>query len=371
MNINRGSFVVLADGTFFPGISVGSKGFINGEIVFNTSHTGYQEIITDPSYTGQIVSFTCPHIGNVGINPEDNESAAFCIKGAIFRAFSPKYSNWRATDSLGNFLLKNNIVAISEVDTRALTHHIRDYGSQNGCVVADNALSYEEALQIAISTKSIANQDLTNNVSTNATYEYRMNKDQNTHNIVVFDFGVKDGILRSLAKRNANLTIVPSNTSASDILKLNPEGILLSNGPGDPAACTEIIKNIQNLLTKNIPIFGICLGHQLLALASGALTKKMAFGHHGANHPILDITRNIVYISSQNHGFVVDEDSLPDFLEITHRSLFDGTIAGIRHKAKPVFSFQGHPEASPGPVELEILFDDFITEVANAKKKRY
>ena len=360
------SYLILADGTIFKGKSVGVKGHALGEVMFNTSQTGYQEILTDPSYLGQIINFTTPHIGNVGVNEDDSESKKIYANGSIFRDCSEYYSNWRAKGSFKDFLKQYNIVAISDIDTRALTIILREHGAQNGCIVADET-SIDEALTLIKAHPSLNNQNLAEIASTKKPYIY-WNPSNYNANIVVIDCGVKMGILNSLTQYSVKITVVPQNISFEELIELKPDGVLLSNGPGDPDACINVIDLTKKILNKKIALFGICLGHQILALALNAKTKKMKFGHHGANHPIKCHKTGSVFISSQNHGFVVDELNLPECLEITHTSLFDHTIAGLRHRELSAFSFQGHPEASPGPNELSILFQQFIAEVNNAKK---
>lgn len=370
--MKHSGILVLADGTIFEGVGVGQPGHVAGEVVFNTAQTGYQEILTDPSYTEQIIVFTQPHIGNVGVNPCDMESDRIFAKGTVMRSFSHTMSNWRAKETLENFLKKQNVIAISDVDTRGLTQHLRTHGSQPGCIMIGNS-DVQQALHHAQNFPALAGRDLVNEVTTDKSYSwhtgswqkelkaiYSADKSEPYH-IVVYDFGVKRSILNALIDRGCRVTVVPAYTEAKQILALKPDGLILSNGPGDPAACGSIIANIKELLKQAIPLMAICLGHQLLALASGATTKKMAFGHHGANHPILALKTGAVSISSQNHGFVVAEESLPACLRVTHRSLFDETIAGIERIDLPAFGFQGHPEAGPGPMELTMLFDHFIS----------
>ena len=360
-------YLILADGAIFHGKAVGVKGRAVGEVVFNTSQTGYQEILTDPSYLGQMITFTTPHIGNVGVNGADSESGKVHASGAVFRSFSEYHSNWRAEGGLQDFLVKHNIVAISDIDTRALTIHLREKGSQNGCIVADGSLTPEEALRLAKQHPSLDGKNLAAVVSTPASYVYADPANRSAH-IVVVDCGAKAGILRALAQQNVKISVVPQQTSFAALKALEPDGVVLSNGPGDPAACNEVIELTAKLLSEKIPLFGICLGHQILALAAGGRTKKMKFGHHGANHPVKCLQSGAALISVQNHGFVVDEATLPECLAVTHVSLFDGTIAGLEHKYAPAFSFQGHPEASPGPNELLPLFQQFISRVCHAKK---
>ena len=364
------AILALADGSVFHGISIGFSGETVGEVVFNTSMTGYQEILTDPSYHQQIVTLTYPHIGNVGVNPSDRESSKIYAAGLIIRELSPIVSNWRATQSLPDFLKQHKTVAIANIDTRRLTHLLREKGAQNGCIMTgktDTAL----ALQKARAFSGLNNKDLAVEVTC---AEFLTHTPTPTPtltltppHLIVYDFGVKENIIRALIQRGCSVTIVPAKTKAEDVLKLNPDGIVLSNGPGDPAACDYAIANIKILLPKNIPILGICLGFQLLALACGAKTQKMKFGHHGGNHPVQDLASKKVFITSQNHGFCVDEKTLPPELCATHISLFDGTLQGFKHVSLPVMAFQGHPEAGPGPNDIMILFDEFCD---NVKTKR-
>lgn len=349
--------LALADGSLFYGVSVGAAGETVGEVVFNTAMTGYQEILTDPSYTQQIVTLTYPHIGNTGINPFDMESSKVHAAGLVIRELSPVVSHWCATQSLPDFLKSQNIIAIAGIDTRQLTHILRKKGAQSGCIITGK-IDSENALQKARAFAGLQHNDLAITVSCAKTY-IRTHSHSHRH-IVIYDFGVKENIIRALTNRGCQVTIIPAKTSASDVLKLNPDGIVLSNGPGDPAACDYAIKNIQVLLDKNIPLFGICLGFQLLALAFGAKTIKMKFGHHGANHPVAAQGISRVYITSQNHGFCVDEKTLPPELTVTHTSLFDHTLQGFKHKTLPIMAFQGHPEAGPGPNDIAGLFDEFL-----------
>ncbi len=361
------AYLILADGTIFRGKSIGVKGYALGEVVFNTSHTGYQEILTDPSYCGQMISFTTPHIGNVGINDDDYESPKVHASGAIFRDFCNYYSNWKASNDLETFLHHHQVVAISEIDTRALTIILREKGSQGGCIVTDDVMLPAQALELLNTHKSLHGRNLAKKVSTIESFVHA-NPINNSGHVVVVDCGIKQGILESLERHHLKITVVPQNISFEKVKSLNPDGIIVSNGPGDPSACTDVINLVKKSLKEKIPLFGICLGHQILALAAGGSVKKMKFGHHGANHPIKCHQTGSVFISSQNHGFVVDDTNLPECFEITHSSLFDQTIAGIKHKHAPAFSFQGHPEANPGPKELVIMFQQFIEEVFNAKK---
>ncbi|WP_373766911.1 glutamine-hydrolyzing carbamoyl-phosphate synthase small subunit [Glaesserella sp.] len=369
------AILVLADGSVFHGKSIGYHGHTIGEVVFNTAMTGYQEILTDPSYTNQIVTLTYPHIGNTGTNNEDEEADKVYAAGLIIRDLPLIHSNFRANSSLSDYLVKHKIVAIADIDTRRLTRILRDKGAQAGCIyVGDDAA---KALELANSFGSMAGQDLAKEVTCKELYqwtegEWQLGKGyvQQTNpefHVVAYDFGVKRNILRMLAERGCRITVVPATTSAEAVLALNPDGIFLSNGPGDPEPCTYAITAIQKLLATKKPIFGICLGHQLLGLAAGGKTKKMAFGHHGANHPVQDLDTQNVLITSQNHGFEVDEASLPANVRVTHRSLFDGTVQGIELTDQSAFSFQGHPEASPGPHDVAYLFDRFINELRKAK----
>lgn len=367
--------LVLADGSVFSGIAIGALGQAVGEVVFNTAMTGYQEILTDPSYAEQIVTLTYPHIGNVGVNRQDAESDRIWAKGLIIRELSPIVSNWRSEQSLSDYLKEHNIVAIAGVDTRRLTRILREQGAQSGCIItaaadrteSDDALN-EAGLKAATAYPGLIGKDLAKEVTTSVqkqwvkgTYnlEGPATSTAPQHKVVVYDFGVKQQILRLLVDHGCELTIVPATTPAEDVIAMQPDGVFLSNGPGDPAACDYAIANIKALLDADLPIFGICLGCQLLALACGAGTQKMKFGHHGANHPVQDLHTQQVMITSQNHGFCINEQQLPSDLSITHRSLFDGSIQGIAHKTKPAFAFQGHPEASPGPHDIRSLFATF------------
>jgi len=367
------AMLVLADGTVFRGISIGAPGHTVGEVVFNTSMTGYQEILTDPSYTEQIVTLTYPHIGNTGVNAEDVESGSVYAKGLIIRDLPLTHSNWRSEQTLSGYLVTNNVVAISDIDTRKLTRILREKGAQTGCIVAGE-VDENKALQLAqesmLSFPGLAGLDLAKVVSCTKSYvctegEWNLVKGYSQANaakfhVVAFDYGVKRNILRMLVSRDCQVTVLPAQATAADALALKPDGIFLSNGPGDPEPCDYAISAISTLVESGIPVFGICLGHQLLALASGAKTLKMKFGHHGANHPVQDVDDKRVFITSQNHGFSVDATTLPANLRTTHVSLFDGSLQGIARTDKPAFSFQGHPEASPGPTEMSYLFDRFI-----------
>ena len=368
---HREAVLALADGTIFRGTAIGADGCSVGEVVFNTALTGYQEILTDPSYAQQIVTLTYPHIGNVGVNEEDAESDRVWAAGLVIRDLPLLVSNFRSEQSLDGYLKDNNILGIADIDTRKLTRILRESGAQNGCIMAGD-IDDETALAAARDFGGLKGMDLAKEVTTEKTYQWSQHSwelgvghsDQDPattkFKVVAYDFGVKRNILRMLVDRGCELTVVPAKTPASEVLAMNPDGIFLSNGPGDPEPCDYAIEAITEILKTDIPVFGICLGHQLLALASGAKTAKMKFGHHGANHPVEDIDNNVVMITSQNHGFAVDETSLPDNLIATHRSLFDGSLQGIHRTDKPAFSFQGHPEASPGPHEAAVLFDHFI-----------
>ncbi|AMA64843.1 Carbamoyl-phosphate synthase small chain [Candidatus Arsenophonus lipoptenae] len=370
------AILILEDGTQFHGHSMGAEGIAVGEMVFNTSITGYQEILTDPSYYRQIITFTNPHIGNTGINYDDSESAFVYAKGIVIRDLSLNYSNFRGKESLSSYSKKQKIVAITDIDTRKLTRLLRTKGSQNGCIITGNNLNPYLALKKIKSFKGIQGLDLAKEVTTKFFYTWTQKSNQVVtdqllpindkinkilpYHIIVYDFGIKRNILRLLVDRNCSLTIVPATTSAIEVLKMIPDGIFLSNGPGDPAACHYAITSIKYFLTTDIPIFGICLGYQLLAIASGAKTIKMKFGHHGSNHPVKDLVNNKIMITTQNHSFTIDKVSLTDNLLITHKSLFDDSIQGIHRIDKPAFGFQGHPEGSPGPKDAEYLFDYFI-----------
>ena len=370
------AILVLADGSVFHGTSIGATGHTIGEVVFNTSMTGYQEILTDPSYFQQIVTLTYPHIGNTGTNSEDWESDGVYAAGLIIRDLPLLHSNFRANQSLSDYLKDNNVVAIADIDTHRLTRILRDKGAQAGCIMSGE-IDEQKALELALSFGSMAGKDLAQEVSCKQTYqwtqgEWQLGKgyveaEKPEFNIVAYDFGVKRNILRMLTERGCNIHVVPAKTPAEEVLAFNPDGIFLSNGPGDPEPCDYSIQAIQTLLATKKPIFGICLGHQLLGLASGGKTKKMPFGHHGGNHPVQDLDSQKVFITSQNHGFEVDEHSLPPNVRVTHRSLFDNSVQGIELTNQSAFSFQGHPEASPGPHDIAELFDKFINEMRKAK----
>lgn len=361
---NIPAILVLEDGSSFQGISIGAEGQTAGEIVFNTAMTGYQEILTDPSYADQIVALTYPHIGNVGANTEDEESEKIWAAGLIIRDLSMIPSNWRAQQSLSDYLKKHHIVGIAEIDTRRLTRMLREKGALNGCIMAGK-IDEQQALKIAKTFPNMKGLDLAKKVSTKKIYEWNKNKSQQKFHVIAYDYGVKRNILRLLAEHGCRVTVVPALTPAKDVIAMNPDGVFFSNGPGDPAACDYAITAIKEVLAANKPLFGICLGHQLLGLACGAKTVKMKFGHHGANHPVQNLQTGKVLISSQNHGFAVDEASLPATLRPIYRSLFDGSLQGIEHISKPAFAFQGHPEANPGPHDVNELFARFVQLMEN------
>jgi carbamoyl-phosphate synthase small subunit len=367
------ALLALADGTMFRGRAIGAFGAAVGEVVFNTAITGYEEILTDPSYAGQIVTLTYPHIGNVGINAEDVESRRIHAAGLVVRDLPAVASSWRRTDDLATWLRTNGVVAIADIDTRRLTRLLREKGAQNGCIVAGERLGDTDAanaLARARAAPSMAGLDLAKVVSCSEAYEWTSSTwalgagyrpmDEPKYRVVAYDYGAKHNILRMLAQRGCHLTIVPATMSAREVMAQKPDGVFLSNGPGDPEPCTYAIEAIREIVATGTPTFGICLGHQLLGLASGGRTTKMKFGHHGANHPVLDQDTGQVLITSQNHGFAVDPESLPQDVKRTHVSLFDGSLQGIARKDKPAFSFQGHPEASPGPHDIGYLFDRFV-----------
>lgn len=366
------ALLVLEDGSVFRGTAIGANGYAVGEVVFNTSMTGYQEILTDPSYSHQIVTLTYPHIGNTGTNTEDEESDRIHAQGLIVRDIPLVASNFRNQQSLSDYLKAQHIVGIADIDTRKLTRMLREKGAQAGCIMAGDNLDEAKALAEAQAFSGLKGMDLAKVVTTESAYSWQQGSwhlgagfyepkiADLFYHVVAYDYGVKRNILRMLVDRGCRVTVVPAQTSAAEVLALQPDGIFLSNGPGDPEPCDYAISAIRTLLDSKLPIFGICLGHQLLGLASGAKTMKMKFGHHGANHPVKDIVNNRVLITSQNHGFAVDEASLPANVQVTHRSLFDGTVQGFQRTDQPAFSFQGHPEASPGPGEAASLFDHFI-----------
>lgn len=378
---------MLADGEVFLGRGFGASGSVTAEVVFNTAMTGYQEIVTDPSYTGQIVTLTYPHIGNVGVNAQDEESGAVCAAGLIIRSESPVVSNFRSEQSLSDYLRQAGVVGLCDIDTRKLTRILRTKGAQAGTIVvaANGTLTPEEiqaAGRAAAQWGSMVGRDLASEVTCKAPYEFKegtwtltandgtpgFKKLQNpTYKVVAYDFGVKRNILRLMVDRGIELTVVPARTPVQDVLAMNPDGVFLSNGPGDPEPCTYAIEAARECLQRRIPLFGICLGHQIMGLAAGGKTLKMKFGHHGANHPVLDKQSGRVHITSQNHGFAVDADTLPENVEVTHVSLFDGSLQGMRFIDAPAMSFQGHPEASPGPHDIETLFDKFVELMKSAR----
>ncbi|MEM1114559.1 MAG: glutamine-hydrolyzing carbamoyl-phosphate synthase small subunit [Pseudomonadota bacterium] len=370
--MSKPALLALEDGSIFRGIAIGADGSSVGEVVFNTAMTGYQEILTDPSYARQIVTLTYPHIGNTGTNTEDEESTSIWASGLVIRDLPLLASNYRDEQRLDDYLRSRGIVGIAEIDTRRLTRILREKGAQNGCIMAGGSLDEAAALAEARGFAGLKGMDLAKEVTVSEAYgwtegSWAHGEGHTAHDdsalpfhVVAYDYGVKRNILRMLVDRGCRLTVVPAQTPAADVLAMQPDGIFLSNGPGDPEPCTYAIEAIREILETDIPVFGICLGHQLLALASGASTVKMKFGHHGANHPVQSIEDGTVLITSQNHGFAADEDSLPDNIRVTHKSLFDGTLQGIHRTDKPAFSFQGHPEASPGPHEAATLFDHFI-----------
>jgi len=373
-DVQHTALLALEDGTLFWGQSIGAKGQSTGEVVFNTSMTGYQEILTDPSYSQQMVTLTYPHIGNTGTNDEDVESKQVFANGLIIRDLPRMANNWRNTQNLDDYLELNKTVAIADIDTRKLTRLLREKGAQNGCLVAGDNIDAEAALQAAKDFPGIKGMDLAKVVSTDQAYQWNQSvwsldkgyavKSEGRFKVVAYDFGVKHNILRILTELGCNVVVVPAQTSADDVLAENPDGVFLSNGPGDPEPCDYAIEATRQIISSGTPVFGICLGHQILALASGASTEKMKFGHHGANHPVQDLGTKKVMITSQNHGFAVQEEGLPDTLKVTHRSLFDNTIQGIARTDVPAFSFQGHPEASPGPRDVAPLFERFIELMA-------
>ena len=371
------AILALQDGTVFKGTSIGADGVSAGEVVFNTAMTGYQEILTDPSYCHQLITLTYPHIGNTGVNQEDEEATHIHASGLIIRDLPLMASNWRSQGSLQDYLQARGVVAIADIDTRKLTRRLRDQGAQSGAIMAGANITEAAALSAAREFGGLAGCDLAQVVSTAEAYNwtqstwsleqgYGENLEPSVH-VVAYDFGIKKNILCMLAERGARVTVVPAKTSADEVLALQPDGVFLSNGPGDPEPCDYAIEAISQILQTDLPIFGICLGHQLLALASGARSLKMKFGHHGANHPVQDLDTGVVMITSQNHGFAVDEDSLPETLRATHRSLFDGSLQAVERTDKQAFSFQGHPEASPGPHDVAPMFDRFFDMIETRK----
>jgi len=370
--MSKPAILVLEDGSVFRGQSIGADGQTVGEVVFNTALTGYQEILTDPSYARQIVTLTYPHIGNTGVNREDEESGAIHAAGLVIRDLPLLVSNFRSEKALDDYLVENNIVAVAGIDTRRLTRILREKGAQSGCILAGDEVSEDIALEAARAFPGLKGMDLAKEVTTASSYCWEestwslekghqiIDGEQQKFHVVAYDYGVKRNILRMLTDRGCRLTVVPAQTPASEVLAMNPDGVFLSNGPGDPEPCGYAIEAIREIVDAGLPTFGICLGHQLLGLASGARTVKMKFGHHGANHPVQDLGDKTVMISSQNHGFAVDEEALPDNVRATHKSLFDGSLQGVHRTDKPAFGFQGHPEASPGPHDVAPVFDHFI-----------
>ena len=372
--VSKPAILALQDGTLFSGRSIGVDGVSAGEVVFNTAMTGYQEILTDPSYCQQLITLTYPHIGNTGVNSEDEEATQIHASGLIIRDLPLLASNWRSQGSLQDYLETRGVVAISDIDTRKLTRRLRDQGAQSGAIVAGDGISADTAIAAAREFGGLAGCDLAQVVSTDRNYSWQQSvwslengyqDSSKSHcHVVAYDYGIKKNILCMLAERGARVTVVPAKTPAEDVLAMDPDGVFLSNGPGDPEPCDYAIEAIGRILQTEIPIFGICLGHQLLALASGARSMKMKFGHHGANHPVQDLATGEVMITSQNHGFAVDEDSLPQTMKATHRSLFDGSLQAVERTDKAAFSFQGHPEASPGPHDVAPMFDRFFDLIA-------
>jgi len=383
--LKKSAILVLEDGNVFKGQSIGYEASSVGEVVFNTALTGYQEILTDPSYASQMITLTYPHIGNTGITSEDEEADTIFATGLIVKDVPNQYSNWRAEESLTEYLTRKKVVAIADIDTRRLTRILREKGAQRGCIIAGDIGddSVAQATKEIEGFAGLKGSDLAKVVSTTETYTWTegtwdldpnitntLDESGDTFNVVAYDFGVKKNILRMLVDRGCKVTVVPAQTPAEDVLAMSPDGVFLSNGPGDPEPCDYAITAIQSILEKKLPTFGICLGHQLLGLASGASTVKMKFGHHGANHPVQDLETKKVSITSQNHGFAVDEETLPDTLVATHRSLFDKSLQGVKRTDCPAYSFQGHPEASPGPHDIAPIFDDFIKLMAQAKNSQ-
>ena len=374
------AILILENNEIFYGSSVGYKADSYGEIVFNTAMTGYQEVVTDPSYKNQIITFTYPHIGNVGINNEDQESSSSFVSGLVLREAPLQASNWRSKQNFSEYLKKMKIVCIADIDTRHITSQIRNNGAMKACII-HNKKDIEKAKKRLLKNTGMEGAELASKVSSSKTYNFKENiyqqtfskqKPNNNFKVIAYDFGVKKNILRILYSMGCDVEVVPAKTQVSKIIAKNPDGVFLSNGPGDPEPCDFAIESIRSLFKHQIPIFGICLGHQLIALASNTKTKKMKYGHHGANHPVIDLKSGRVMITSQNHGFVIEEESLSNEFTITHRSLFDNTIQGIKHKKLPIFSFQGHPEACPGPQDVNYLFEEFIklmNKKKNAKKK--
>jgi carbamoyl-phosphate synthase small subunit len=379
--LSKPAVLALQDGTVFHGESIGVDGASVGEVVFNTAMTGYQEIITDPSYARQIVALTYPHIGNVGTNAADEESSKVWASGLVVRDVPPAPSSWRSEHTLGDYVTRQGLVGIAGIDTRKLTRLLRERGAQNGCVAAGAALDVGAAVAAARGFPGLKGMDLAKEATVSESYHWTQGgwrlgdlteaidtpARESHYHVVAYDYGVKRNILCMLVDRGCRVTVVPAQTDTEALWELRPDGVFLSNGPGDPEPCTYAIRAIEEILERGVPVFGICLGHQLLALASGARTVKMKFGHHGANHPVLELDTGRVMITSQNHGFAVDEASLPEHLLATHRSLFDGSLQGIRHRDRPAFGFQGHPEASPGPQDARPLFDRFTALMAQRR----
>jgi carbamoyl-phosphate synthase small subunit len=368
--VSVAAVLALADGTIFRGQSIGARGNTTGEVVFNTALTGYQEILTDPSYARQIVTLTYPHIGNTGVTPEDLEASQIYPAGLVIRDLPLLASNWRSNGTLSDFLERGKIVAIAGIDTRKLTRILREKGAQSGCIMTGEQVDENAAVKAARKFPGLKGMDLAKVVSTKRPYQWnegsvwqdkgrQLIRSQQRLHVVAYDFGIKRNILRLLSDHGCRMTVVPAQTSAADVMALGPDGVFLSNGPGDPEPCDYAIKATRELIDQNIPVFGICLGHQILGLAAGGATTKMKFGHHGANHPVQDLDTGRVFITSQNHGFAVDETTLPANVRATHRSLFDNSLQGLAYKDKPAFGFQGHPEASPGPHEMKPLFERF------------
>jgi carbamoyl-phosphate synthase small subunit len=380
--LRKPAILVLEDGSQFRGEAIGAEGETVGEVVFNTAMTGYQEILTDPSYSRQIVTLTYPHIGNTGVNAEDEESERIHAAGLVIKDLPLITSNWRSQESLEAYLQRHGIVAIAGIDTRRLTRILREKGAQNGCILAGDGIDEARALELAKGFPGLKGMDLAQEVTTRTPYEWAQGTwsleeglpddaqpadEKLPYHVVAYDYGIKRNILRMLVDRGCRVTVVPAQMPADEVLAMQPDGVFLSNGPGDPEPCDYAIEAIGKIVDSGLPVFGICLGHQLLGLASGARTVKMKFGHHGANHPVQDLEKGIVMISSQNHGFAVDEATLPGNLSATHRSLFDGSLQGIHRTDKPAFSFQGHPEASPGPHDVAPVFDHFIELIEDHK----
>jgi carbamoyl-phosphate synthase small subunit len=372
--VPKPAILALQDGTIFKGSSIGADGISAGEVVFNTAMTGYQEILTDPSYCQQLITLTYPHIGNTGVNDEDEEATHIHASGLIIRDLPLVASNWRSQGSLQDYLNSRAVVAIADIDTRKLTRRLRDQGAQSGAIMAGDVVSEEAAIEAAKQFGGLVGCDLAQVVSTREAYSWTQstwsleqgyaNDPETRFHVVAYDYGIKKNILCMLVERGARVTVVPAKTPAAEVLAMQPDGVFLSNGPGDPEPCDYAIEAITRILQTDVPVFGICLGHQLLALASGARSLKMKFGHHGANHPVQDLATGVVMITSQNHGFAVDEESLPDTLKATHRSLFDGSLQAVERTDKAAFSFQGHPEASPGPHDVAPMFDRFFEMIA-------